>query len=173
MDEYLVERILEAEKCIYDLNWQNDLAVNPIHRDKIRKENIAKQMEQAIEKRCRQGVETKQIFTFSNMDNYHKMKKRISYGDNYSCSCYLQSNSFESNFPKLSFTIIDEEEIIFTSFAYQYYCAIKDKELVKIWGNYFDQGWRFSTKIKLDGKINETILNQIAESLGRFEDECL
>lgn len=116
----------------------------------------------------------KQIFALEDPRNVEKIKKRIEYGESYSCSAYFKENYSIQNFPKMTFAIIDDEEVVFTSSEYRYYCAIKDEKLISILENYFDQAWAFSTKIKENKIIHENILQKInrkKDGIKKFDEE--
>lgn len=161
VDEYLANRILEAQKSVYDLNWKDiKWPYRTVHRDEVKMGLMAKKLDDAIKKKCRDGLIIKQIFTLADPKNIEKIRRRVTYGESYSCSVYLKEDLSINNFPKLTFAIIDDEEVIFTSSEYRYYCAIKDEKLISILENYFDQAWEFSTKIKENKTIHENILKK-------------
>jgi hypothetical protein len=158
VDMYIAHRITVAKKSIYDLNWQDHLDKNPNPRNPVDREYNENAIDRSIKGFCLENSAKvyKEVFTFSHSRNFQKMEAHIAYGDKYSCSYY--DNLLKPKFPKLQFVIIDDEEVVFVSSAYRpNFCAIKDKKIVSIFNNYFEQAWEFSDKIK-EGKFldNET-----------------
>ena len=88
------------------------------------------------------------------------MLTHIGYGDKYSCSYY--DNIKQPKFPKLQFVIIDDEEVVFVSSAYSpNFCAIRDKRIVSIFNNYFNQAWEFSVVIKDKKQVKQDVIEKI------------
>lgn len=171
VDLYIAQRIREAKKNVYDLNWQDYYHSNPHHRNPIDREYSENQIDLAIKNFCENEDNNlyREIFTFSYPNNYGKMKRHTSYGDSYSCSYF--DNITNKKFPKIQFVIIDDEEVIFVSSAYRpYLCAIKDKKIVHIFDHYFEQAWNLSEKIKKGSKVNEELIEKIKIDYGIVEE---
>lgn len=162
VDLYIAHRIQVAKKSVYDLNWQDHLSKNPNPRNPVDREYTENEIDKNIKEFCEEKSAKvyKEIFTFSNNRNFQKMEAHINYGDKYSCSYY--DNIRKPKFPKLQFVIIDDEEVIFVSSAYRpNFCAIKDKRIVSIFNNYFEQAWELSIKIKEGKNINTDLIGKI------------
>ena len=162
VDIYISQRILSANKNVYDLNWQDFHKSNPNPRNPAVKEYTESELDKSIKEFCADNKSKvyREIFTFSYQKNFQKMLTHITYGDKYSCSYY--DNIKHPRFPKLQFVIIDDEEVIFVSSAYRpHFCAIRDKRIVSIFNNYFEQAWTLSKVIKDKYDIKHDIIEKI------------
>jgi hypothetical protein len=161
-DLYIAERILNASRSVSDLNWQDFFENNPTPRSAVERQVADEVLDKSITAFCSKnhsGV-YQEIFTFSNRRNINKMLAHITHGDNYSCSYYDKSK--HPKFPKLQFVIIDDEEVVFVSSAYSpNFCTIRDKRVVSIFDNYFDQAWKLSQVIKDNAGINQNVIKRI------------
>lgn len=173
VDEYIAEKINAAKYSVYDLNWQDDLInVTPLkHQARI---NSANKIDLAIKSYCNKKNDIvcyQEIFTFSNHDNIERMNKHINYGDTYSCY-YYENLDVIKRFPKLQFVVIDENEVIFASSAYEgKLCAIKNDEIVGIFCLYFSRAIDFSIKIKERGNLNSKIIDDIIKKYGAADEK--
>ena len=171
---YVAERIKSASSSVRDLNWQ-DYRV-PTQRNIAKVENGT--VDIAIRTFCKKKEKNsdaiyQEIFTFpkSNHVNLGKLQEHLTYGTVYSCSFYDYSDpDIESGkFPKIQFVIIDDEEVIFVSSEYNgHHCAVKDKKIVYICRNYFEQAWTLSKLIK--DKNDEPNLDLIHLIKNRYSD---
>jgi hypothetical protein len=162
VDLYIAQRISVAKKSVYDLNWQDHLKNNPNPRNPVVREYTENAIDKSIKDFCSESSAKvyHEIFTFSHSRNFQKMLTHIGYGDKYSCSYY--ENIKQPKFPKLQFVIIDDEEVVFVSSAYSpNFCAIRDKRIVSIFNNYFNQAWEFSIAIKDKGRIRQDVIDKI------------
>ena len=172
VDMYIAHRITVAKKSVYDLNWQDHLEKNPNPRNPVDREYNENAIDKSIKEFCLENSSKiyKEVFTFSHSRNFQKMEAHIAYGDKYSCSYY--DNLTKPKFPKLQFVIIDDEEVIFVSAAYKpNFCAIKDKNIVSIFNNYFEQAWHFSDKIKEGKYIDIETINKIISTYLKSEKQ--
>jgi len=164
VDIYISKKILNAQKSVYDLNWQDYLASNPRYRNVVDKEYAENEIDKSIIKFCNPKNKLrlyKEIFSFTYPKNLAKMLKHVTYGDTYNCSYY--DNTIENKkFPKLQFVVIDEIEVIFVSSAYiPNLCAINNKRIAQIFSTYFEQAWNLSIKIKEKNIIHENVIKDI------------
>ncbi|MDR1761520.1 MAG: hypothetical protein LBR55_03620 [Bacteroidales bacterium] len=161
VDLYIAERIKNALKSVYDLNWQ-DYQKNSNPRNISDRKYSENAIDASIKEFCKKGnVTYQEIFTFSDNRNYPKLKTHINYGDNYSCSYYDNLEPLKK-FPKIQFVIIDEKEVIFVSSAYGHsLCATRDEKIVEICCIYFKQAWDLSTKIKEEKIVHNNIITEI------------
>lgn len=167
VDIYIAKKILAAQKCVYDFNWQDYIQVNPYHRNPSDKEYAANKIDSSIKSFCSKKSTKpriyKEIFTFSYSQNVDKMLAHISYGDTYCCAYYdnLEGNA---KFPKLQFVVIDDQEVIFVSSAYKpNLCAIKNNRIASIFCNYFEQAWELGIVIKDKEELNKNIIEDIKQ----------
>lgn len=170
VDLYIAHRIQVAKKSVYDLNWQDHLDKNPNPRNPVDREYTENEIDKNIKEFCSEPTAKvyREIFTFSNNRNVQKMDVHITYGDKYSCSYY--DNITNPKFPKLQFVIIDDEEVIFVSSAYRpNFCAIRDKRIVSIFNNYFEQAWELSEIIKDGRNINQETINNIRQTYTKLK----
>jgi len=160
-DTYIAERITLAKESVCDLNWQDDLPVNPRARDPRKKQFTEKEIDKSIKSFCKKSSTMyREIFTFEYSANVQKMKAHIEYGDTYNCSYF--ENKDIPKFPKIQFVIIDEKEVIFASSAYEpYLYAVRDEKFVHMFKAYFEQAWRQSTKIKERKTVHDNIIAEI------------
>lgn len=162
VDLYIAQRISVAKKSVYDLNWQDHLDKNPNPRNPVDREYTEGAIDKSMKDFCSEvsAKVYREIFTFSHTRNFQKMEAHITYGEKYSCSYY--DNLYKTKFPKLQFVIIDDEEVVFVSSAYRpNFCAIKDKRIVSIFNNYFEQAWELSEKIKEGKSLNADLITNI------------
>ena len=173
LDSYVAKRIKDAKFSVLDLNWQ-DFREMPKSHYQINRNFTDNEIDKSIESFCKRKRKSEEknktiyeeIFTFpeTNKENLEKMKKRIEYGEFYSCY-YYETNNLKPilKFPKLQFVIVDNEEVIFASSEYNGdLCAIKDKKLVNICLNYFMQARTLSTIIKDKNKAaDRTLIDEI------------
>lgn len=162
VDFYIAQMITSAKKSVFDLNWQDYLKSNPNPRNPVVREYTENAIDKSIKEFCSESSAKvyREIFTFSHTKNFQKMLTHITYGDKYSCSYY--DNIKHPRFPKLQFVIIDDEEVIFVSSAYKpHFCAIRDKRIVSIFNNYFEQAWTLSKVIKDKDDIKHDIIEKI------------
>jgi hypothetical protein len=133
VDNYIAKLISQAKETVYDLNWQDFMAKNPIPRNEAKKKHVSNQIDKEIRKfynHKKDIREYKEIFTFSYERNIDKMLDHINYGPVYSCR-YFDNKEEKTKFPKIQFIIIDEEEVIFVSSSYvPHLYSLKGKELV-------------------------------------------
>lgn len=176
VDSYIAKQIRNANTSVYALNsWQDFTKARNKFRNDTKYKKLAIELNESIQFFCSQkkSNEYKEIFTFDfskpHSKRYDKMLIRISY-DGYSCSYYDKQS--RKKFPKVQCVIIDEEEIIFVSSAYdKYLCSVKNKNIAQIFCDYFHQAWELSTKIKEDGKVNEDVLEKIKSKYQNCKDD--
>lgn len=162
VDLYIAQRISVAKKSVYDLNWQDHLKSNPNPRNPVIREYTENAIDRSIRDFCseKNAKIYREIFTFSNTRNFEKMLTHIGYGNKYTCSYY--DNVKQPKFPKLQFVIIDDEEVVFVSSAYRpNFCAIRDRRIVSIFDNYFEQAWELSKVIKDKSIIKYDLIEKI------------
>lgn len=162
VDLYIAQRISIAKKSVYDLNWQDHLKNNPNPRNPVVREYTENAIDKSIKYFCSESSAKvyREIFTFSHKKNFAKMLTHINYGNKYSCSYY--DNKQHPRFPKLQFVIIDDEEVVFVSSAYRpNFCAIRDKRIVSIFNNYFEQAWELSKVIKDNANTKWDIIEKV------------
>jgi hypothetical protein len=163
VDLYISKRIGGATKSVYDFNWQDFIRKNPRPRNAVDREYTENEMDKNIKSFCQKKKPRiyKEIFTFSYINNIKKMQKHITYGDCYSCS-YYDNKLPESQFPKLQYVVIDDEEVIFVSSAYiPNLFSVKNKRIVSLFSYYFEQAWSFSKIIKDDQTIRCDVIEEI------------
>lgn len=168
VDLYIAERIQGAQKSVYDLNWQDYLESNPNPRNPVDRKYTENAIDKSIKKFCAsKSFRTyREIFTFSYPNNFGKMKTHLQYGENYSCKYY--DTVVNPKFPKLQFVIIDDIEVIFVSSAYRpNFCSIKDKRIVSIFDNYFEQAWALGTTIKDRDHVLHELITEIETNYGK------
>lgn len=164
VDNYIAKRISQAKETVYDLNWQDFMAKNPIPRNEAKKKHVSNQIDKEIRKFCNHKKdirEYKEIFTFSYERNIDKMLDHINYGPVYSCR-YFDNKEEKTKFPKIQFVIIDEEEVIFVSSSYApHLYSLKGKELVGVFRKYFEQAWQLATELKSDNILKKDKIDYI------------
>ncbi len=162
VDLYVAQKITNAKKSVFDLNWQDYLKNNPNPRNPVVREYTENEIDKSIKQFCSESYAKiyREIFTFSYSKNFQKMLTHMTYGNNYNCAYY--DNIKHPKFPKIQFVIIDDEEVIFVSSAYRpHFCAIHDKRIVSIFNNYFEQAWQLSRVIKDKDGTKQGIIEKI------------
>ncbi len=128
------------------------------------------------------GVNYDEIFIFQNKDSklhydrlkklkyhYNKAKKHMRTTSRYSCS-YFAIDELGFDFPRIQFTLIDNDEILFTSSANNNEkFRIKNSQLTKVFKNYYEQAWSLSEKLIVNGEIENE--DKILELIKPLENE--
>lgn len=164
VDAYIAERIGQAKTSVYDFCWWDYNTEGPvIHRNPQLVKKLGADLDNSLCKFCNKGGHRiyREIFSLHSDANKQKLLEHIKIPKNYQCAHYDTSTY---KFPKLQFVIIDEEEVIFASRFYPTHCIIRDKNIIDIMLNYFDQAWALAVKIR-ENQIDEEFLTKVRESL--------
>lgn len=164
IDAYLAERIPQATVSVYDFCWWDfSQAAQQIHRNEVTAKKQSINIDDAIAKFCKgKNRIYKEIFSFHSQANKRKLITHINFGENYQCA-YFDTSTYK--FPKMQFVIIDDKEVVFASRFYQKHCIIKDKDIVGIMLNYFDQAWVLAHKIKDEDEFDNDLINKIKQEI--------
>ena len=168
IDAYLAERIPQAKVSVYDFCWWDfSQAPKQVHRNEITAKKNSINIDDAIAKFCKgKNKIYKEIFSFHSTANKRKLLTHICFGENYQCA-YFDTSSYK--FPKMQFVIIDDKEVVFASRFYQKHCIIKDKDIVGLMLNYFDQAWVLAHKIKDEDAFDENLVNKVKQDLNNIK----
>jgi hypothetical protein len=125
------------------------------------------------------GINYDEIFVFENdisnphyerlqklKYHYEKAKKSSRKQSRYSCA-YFDISKLGRDFPRVQFTLIDNDEILFTSSANgNEKFKVQNKQLTKVFKNYYDQAWRLSDKLIQNGiVVNEKLILELIKPL--------
>lgn len=186
--DYMIKRIEEMDcGIIKDLVWLDNSYTFPMTTKNLKKEQIQLQKfnKVVVEKMRINNLEYKEIFTFKDKDKIDYLFEHIdAFGKNYYCgfytsktgdcnkdciiNCKIHKNdcNFLENFPKIQFIILNDEEVIFTSRRYMNnLCAIREKTIVNIFIDYYNQITRAAIEIKRGDTINQNGVNQLIKYL--------
>jgi hypothetical protein len=166
--DYFKERLLDVD-FVEDFTWAKI-------SHKSSKNNSDYEYVNRIKEVASNSTEYYELFIFSHKGNYRqdrldKLKqhyeeaiKRQDYS--YSCAFYE-----ETEFPRLQFTLLGGEEVMFTS-SHNTRCSIKDKLLASIFSQYFEEAWDGATVLIDSGKIvgNDKLQALLKESHLESED---
>ena len=159
--EYIINRLQNAKISVSDFAWATKVSTSfdaPV-RQKLENKYIA-----AI-KAASKKISYREIFIFSHKSRIAKLKehylKSKSSDDISGYSCAFYENT---NFPRLQFMLIDDNEVIFTSGQYLK-CAIKNSNIVEIFAKYYTTAWENANKLIENGKVvNLQKIEDIIES---------
>lgn len=159
--EYIINRLQSANISVSDFTWAPKVSAsfNAPVRQVLEKKYVA-----AI-KAASKKISYREIFIFSHKSRIEKLKehylKSKSSGDLSGYSCAFYENT---NFPRLQFILIDNNEVIFTSGHYLK-CAIKNNNIVEIFAKYYSNAWEHADKLIENGKVvNVAKIEEIIKS---------
>lgn len=170
--KYYEFRITNAKDKVEDLTWAVFDREGKL--DKTTNDYISK-----IQSVAESGTNYDEIFIFhksgkNRIDRLKKLefhynnakKNRKRKNSKYSCS-YFDVQNLNFDFPRIQFTIIDNEEIIFTSGTYDNEkFKVRNKQLTKVFSNYYKEAWELSDKLIVNGEIvNENKILELLEPL--------
>lgn len=149
---YLVKQLKKCKKEVLDLTWSHVVSSRlALPQDK----KVEEQYQECI-KNLSKIIEYKEVFIFSSSDRLKKLKNRLLENEvGYSCA-YFES----VDIPLLQFIILDGEEVVFASDMYSVKCAIRNKELAKIFTDYYTMVWTNAIKIKEGPRIHGDIVKK-------------
>lgn len=150
--EYIINRLQNAKNSVSDFTWAPKVSssFNAPLRQKLEKKYVT-----AI-KSASKKISYREIFIFSHKSRIKKLKEHYLKAktseelSGYSCAFYD-----DTNFPRLQFLLIDNNEVIFTSGQYLK-CAIKNNNIVEIFSKYYSSAWEHAHKLIENGKIVDT-----------------
>lgn len=146
---YIINRLQDAEHSVSDLTWGQKVssALDSPGRKRLESTYVT-----AI-KNAAKRISYREIFIFSHISRIEKLENHYTKintkneSSGYSCAYYE-----ETNFPRLQFLLIDDNEVIFTSGQYLK-CAVKSSNVVDIFTKYYSIAWDNANKLIENGVI--------------------
>lgn len=186
--DYLIKRIKKMNGgVIKDLVWLDNSYTFP-----MASKNLTKEEEQlkefnniVLEKMKQFNLEYKEIFTFKDKSKIDYLFQHIDlFGENYFCGFYTSKTgdcskdcdlnckihkidcNFLENFPKIQFMILNDKEVVFTSRRYMNdLCVIREKTIVNIFIDYYNQIIKGAIELKRGSSINEVGVKELIKYL--------
>jgi len=134
MRHHLAKKIKAADDRVWDFTWQNSVSDN----DNAQKSKDATKVYADSIQSASKIVDYREIFVFTKqtIGRIKQLQRRKDENeDAYLCK-YMPN---DSQIPRLQYTIIDYEEVVFTSS--DHLLSVKSKRLVEVLANYFESVW--------------------------------
>lgn len=147
--QYIINRLQNAENSVSDFTWAPKVSSS---FDAPARKRLESKYVTAIKNASKQ-ISYREIFIFSHASRIMKLKEHYekintkNESSGYSCAYYE-----DTNFPRLQFLLIDENEVIFTSGQYLK-CAVKNSNIVEIFTKYYSSAWENANKLIENGVI--------------------
>ena len=155
LENYLGKRLLEAKSGVCDLTWKNTISAGF--------SASSRQLAHGYMDKCIASASARipyrEIFIFSDERRVSKLRRRLAEGnDGYSCRYFPDTSSI----PRLQFVIVDDAEVFFFASAPDsILCAVRGKDIARVFKSYFEALWASATRLKEGPAINRVEVDRV------------